>query len=80
MSDYNKDYEREGHEFPYICTEYFNPTPSVSDTITIPVYITDYFQQEYAYNDDSERFTLRVEVDGEVTTKTNISAGVYNLN
>ena len=79
MADYNNNYKRQGHEFPYVSTYYYNPTPKAGTSITIPLYITDYFQREYAYNDKTEKFTLRYEVDGQVKTLTDIPGGDYNL-
>ena len=75
-----KDYVRKGYEFPYISTYYFNPMPNDIEDISIPLYITDYFQKEYFYNYNGEKFKLRIEIDGNVTYKNNLPAGDYTLN
>ena len=78
----NKETEnvREDYEIPYISYEYFNPKPLDTEEVIIPLYITDYYQKEYVYDDTSLVFKLRVEVDGEVTYLNNLKAGDYSLN
>ena len=64
---------------PYISTYYFNPKPSVNDTVTIPIYLTDYEQSEYMENDTSVKLDLLYEVDGEFHKIENVSCGDYTL-
>lgn len=51
---------------------------SSSETI-IPIYFSDYYQREYYYNDDSLKFNIRLELDGEVSYIHGVSAGDYDL-
>ena len=78
----NKETEnvREDYEIPYISYEYFNPKPLDTEEVIIPLYITDYYQREYVYDDTSLIFKLRVEIDGEVSFLNNLKAGDYSLN
>ena len=78
----NKETEniREDYEIPYISYEYFNPKPLDTEEVIIPLYITDYHQREYVYDDTSLIFKLRVEIDGEVSYLNNLKAGDYSLN
>lgn len=64
---------------PYISIYYYNPKPYNDEEIIIPIYITDFYQREYYYNDTSLKFTLRYEIDGVVNFINNIKAGDYNL-
>lgn len=64
---------------PYISIYYYNPKPYNDETITIPYYITDFYQREYYYNDTSLKFNLRYEVDGVVSYVNNLTAGDHNL-
>ena len=64
---------------PYISIYYYNPKPYNDETIVIPLYITDFYQREYYYNDTSLKFRLRYEVDGVVNYIDNLIAGDYNL-
>ena len=64
---------------PYISIYYYNPKPYNDEEIIIPIYITDFYQREYYYNDTSLKFTLRYEIDGVVNYINNIKAGDHNL-
>ena len=64
---------------PYISVYYYNPKPYNDETIVIPLYITDFYQREYYYDDTSLKFKLRYEVDGVVNYINNLPAGDYNL-
>ena len=66
---------RKIYEIPYISYGYWNPKPLDTEDVIIPIYITDFYQCEYIYNDTSLRFKLRIEVDGIVTWKENLQAG-----
>ena len=59
--------------------DYFNPKPTTNDTITIPLYITDFEQSEYLKNDNSGRMDLLYEVDGVKKTIKSIPLGDYTL-
>jgi hypothetical protein len=72
--------KREKYEIPYFSYKYWNPKPYDTEEVIIPLYITDFHQVEYLNNDDSLRFKLRVEIDGEVTWYNNLKAGDYDLN
>lgn len=72
--------EREKYEIPYLSYKYWNPKPYDTEEVIIPLYITDFYQVEYLNNDDSLRFKLRVEIDGEITWYNNLKAGDYDLN
>ena len=60
---------------PYISTYYFNPTPTTDEEINIPIYVTDSEQTEYIDKDDSKRFNVLYEVDGEEHYLNNVKAG-----
>ena len=60
---------------PYISTYYFNPTPTTDEEINIPIYVTDSEQTEYIDKDDSKRFDVLYEVDGEEHYLNNVKAG-----
>ena len=60
---------------PYISTYYFNPTPTTDEEINIPIYVTDSEQTEYIDKDDSKRFNVLYEVDGEEHYLNNAKAG-----
>ncbi|MBR6851762.1 MAG: hypothetical protein IKM88_16190 [Lachnospiraceae bacterium] len=64
---------------PYVSTYYFNPKPTINDTIKIPLYLTDYEQSEYLKNDTSGRLNLLYEVDGVKKTINSIPLGDYTL-
>ncbi len=66
-------------QVPYISTYYFDPKPSVDDTIRIPLYITDYEQSDYMENDTSKKMDLLYEVDGQEGTIKDIPLGDYTL-
>lgn len=65
---------------PMISVYYYESKQTINDTIIIPIYFTDYYQREYYYNDNSLRFKLRYELDGEINYIENLSAGDYSLN
>ena len=65
---------------PQVATYYYDFKQNISSNeVVIPIYVTDWYQKEYYYNDSSETFTLRVDVDGEVRNIQDIPAGDYNL-
>ena len=64
---------------PYISTYYFNPKPTVSDTVKIPLYLTDYAQSEYMENDTSVKLDLLYELDGVSHKVENVSVGDYTI-
>ncbi|MBO4477959.1 MAG: hypothetical protein J5757_06490 [Lachnospiraceae bacterium] len=66
-------------EVPYVSTYYFNPKPTTNDTITIPLYITDYAQSEYMKNDTSVKLDLIYTVDGVKKTIKGVPLGDYTL-
>ena len=65
---------------PMISVYYYEPKQTINDTIIIPMYFTDYYQREHYYNDNSLRFKLRYELDGEINYIENLPAGDYSLN
>jgi len=67
------------YDVPYVSTYYFNPKPTTQDNIEIPLYITDYEQSEYLYNDDSVRLDIIYEVDGVKKTISDVKLGDYPL-
>ncbi len=64
---------------PYVSTYYFNPKPSIYDTIQIPIYLTDSEQSEYLLNDTEAVLDLIWKLDGEVRTETDVPLGDYTL-
>ena len=66
-------------DVPYVSTYYFNPKPSTTDNIKIPLYITDSEQSEYLKNDSSVRLDLLYEVDGAKKKKSDLKPGDYTL-
>jgi len=66
-------------DVPYVSTYYFNPKPSVNDTIQIPLYITDSEMSEYMNNDTSKRLDLIYEIDGVEKVIRDLPLGDYTL-
>lgn len=68
------------YEIPYVATYYFEPIVYTTNKVTIPIYITDYNQEEYRYG-TTEIFTfnLRLEVDGNVTWINDLCSGDHIL-
>ena len=66
-------------EIPWISIYYYPARQNINTDIVIPLYITDYYQKEYTFNDNSEYFTVKYEVDGIEHQIKNIPAGDYNL-
>lgn len=64
---------------PYVSTYYFNPKPTVNDTIKIPLYVTDYEQSEYRKNNSSTKLDLLYEVDGTEKKIAGVPMGDYTL-
>ena len=64
---------------PYISTYYFNPKPTVNESVQIPLYITDYYQSEYMKNDTKKTLDLYYEVDGVEKKISDIKLGDYTL-
>ena len=65
---------------PYISTYDFKEKVNIKEDVIIPLYITDYYQREYLYEDTSETFTINYEIEGTMHTINNINAGDYELN
>ena len=65
---------------PYISTYDFKEKVNIKEEVIIPLYITDYYQREYLYEDTSETFTINYEIEGTMHTINNINAGDYELN
>ena len=79
------DYSEDNFEYnitttPYISTYDFKEKVNIKEDVIIPLYITDYYQREYLYEDTSETFTINYEIEGTVHTINNINAGDYELN
>lgn len=66
-------------EIPWIANYYYPARQNINTDIIIPLYITDFYQKEYTFNDNSEYFTVKYEVDGVEHQIENIPAGDYNL-
>lgn len=66
-------------EIPWIANYYYPARQNINTDIVIPLYITDFYQKEYTFNDNSEYFTVKYEVDGIEHQIKNIPAGDYNL-
>ncbi|MBR3031672.1 MAG: hypothetical protein IKH92_01480, partial [Clostridiales bacterium] len=64
---------------PYISTYYFDPKPTISDTVKIPLYLTDYEQSEYMENDTSVKLDLLYELDGVTHKIENVTVGDYTI-
>lgn len=65
---------------PQIVHYYYPGKQKVSTNETIiPIYFTDWYQREYFWNDDTVRFNLRLELDGNVRWINDLPAGDYNL-
>lgn len=65
---------------PYLSNYYFENKVNTGDDIIIPIYLTDYYQSEYLYDDTSKRFTINYSLDGIYHTIQNVPAGDYELN
>ncbi|MCQ2534843.1 MAG: Ig-like domain-containing protein [Clostridia bacterium] len=65
---------------PYVATYYFNPKPSINDTIQIPLYISDYENSDYMFEDSSVTLDIIYKVDNnpEMTVK-NVPLGDYTI-
>ena len=66
-------------EIPWITNYYYPARQNINTDIVIPLYITDFYQKEYTFNDNSEYFIVKYEVDGIEHQIENIPAGDYNL-
>ena len=66
-------------EIPWISIYYYPARQNINNDIVIPLYITDYYQKEYTFNDNSEYFTVKYEVDGIEHQIENVPAGDYDL-
>ncbi len=64
---------------PYVSTYYFNPKPSIHETIEIPLYLTDYEQSEYLKNDTAATLDLIFTIDGVSKTIKDVPMGDYTL-
>ena len=65
---------------PYISNYYYEAKIYSNKNFKLPLYITDYYQREYMYDDDSMKFSLRIELDdNEPIYLNNIKAGDYEL-
>ena len=66
-------------EIPWIANYYYPARQNINTDIVIPLYITDFYQKEYTFGDNSEYFTVKYEVDGVAYELKNIPAGDYDL-
>lgn len=66
-------------EIPWIANYYYPARQNINTDIIIPLYITDFYQKEYTFNDNSEYFIVKYEIDGVEHQIENIPAGDYNL-
>lgn len=66
-------------EIPWIANYYYPARQNINTDIVIPLYITDFYQKEYTFGDNSEYFTVKYEVDGVDYELKNIPAGDYDL-
>ena len=65
---------------PQVIHYYYKGKQKVSTSETIiPIYFTDWYQREYYHNDNSLRFNLRLDLDGNVSYINNLPAGDYDL-
>ena len=79
--DYSEDnFKYNITTIPYISTYDFKEKVNIKEDVIIPLYITDYYQKEYLYEDTSETFTINYEIEGTMHTINNINAGDYELN
>ena len=79
--DYSEDnFKYNITTIPYISTYDFKEKVNIKEDVIIPLYITDYYQREYLYEDTSETFTINYEIEGTTHTINNINAGDYKLN
>lgn len=76
----NKIDNGEMENVPYLSNYYFENKVNIGDDIIIPIYLTDYYQSEYLYDDTSKRFTINYSLDGIYHTIQNVPAGDYELN
>lgn len=76
----NEDFEIDPIAIPHVSIYNYKVLISTEEEAIVPVYITDYYQQEYAYKNESLRFTLRVQVDDNVRYIENLKAGDHNIN
>lgn len=65
---------------PQVSHYYYAGKQKVSLLPTIiPIYFTDWYQREYYYDDNSLKFNIRLDVDGNVSYINNVGAGDYDL-
>lgn len=66
-------------EVPSITCYYFDPIFNINEDIIIPVYITDYNNSDYIYNNNSKTFTVYTELEGKTKTEI-LKIGDNNIN
>lgn len=66
-------------EVPTISCYYFNPIFNINTDIKIPVYVTDYINSDYLYEDMTKSFTVITELNG-IIKKHNVLIGDNILN
>ena len=78
-TDTNVDINLTSVEVPQVVCYYFKPTFNISEDIVIPLYITDYINSDYLFEDNSKTFTLKVSFNGSESTQT-VGIGDFSLN
>ena len=78
-TDTNIDINLTSVEVPQVVCYYFKPTFDISEDIVIPLYITDYINSDYLFEDNSKTFTLKASFNGSESTQT-VGIGDFSLN
>lgn len=67
-------------KIPYLSTYDFEEKVDINNDVIIPLYISDYYQKEFLYDEHSEYFSLTYSIEDRTITIDNIPAGDYTLN
>ena len=78
-TDTNVDINLTSVEVPQVVCYYFKPTFNISEDIVIPLYITDYINSDYLFEDNSKTFTLKALFNSSESTQT-VGIGDFSLN
>ena len=54
------------NEVPYLSTYYIEPIVNPNEEVKIDLYISDYYQSNYLYENSNKRFTLTVKINNKI--------------
>ena len=57
------------NEVPYLSTYYIEPIVNPNEEVKIDLYISDYYQSNYLYENSNKRFTLTVKINNKIYKK-----------